>query len=214
MKICIAGKNNIAVNAVDYLIHTKKFPKDDLIIIVNQNDTGVDSWQKSLKKYALDNNLSVSPLEQVYDIEDLVFISLEFDKIIKTEKFKTKKFFNIHFSNLPKYKGMYTAVMPILKGETKAGVTLHRIDNGIDTGEIIDQIIFDLKLEDTSRDLYFNYLKHGFELFKKNIDMLFTNNFTSTKQNKNGASYYSKQEIDFRNIKIDFIFFTLRDFLA
>ena len=143
-------------------------------------------------------------LEQVYDIENLVFISLEFDRIIRTERFKTDRFFNIHFSNLPKYKGMYTSVMPILNGEQKAGVTLHRIDNGIDTGDIIDQIIFDLKLEYTSRDLYFKFLEHGFEIFTKNIDKLITNDFTTRKQGAANSSYYSKQAIDFGNISIDF----------
>ena len=55
MLVCIAGKNNIAVNAVDYLINNKKFAKENLVIVPNKNDTGVDSWQKSLRKYATDN---------------------------------------------------------------------------------------------------------------------------------------------------------------
>ena len=204
MKLCIAGKNNIAVNAVDYMIKEKKFPKDDLIIITNKNDNGVDSWQKSLKKYAIDNNLKIVSLDQVYDIDDLLFISLEFDRIIRTDKFKTDRFFNMHFSALPKYKGMFTAVLPILNGEKQTGVTLHRMDNGIDTGDIVDQIIFDIMPEDTSHDLYFKCLDYGFDLFKKNIDKLIANKFTSRKQGARGASYYSKNEIDFGNIKIDF----------
>ena len=203
MKLCIAGKNDIAVNALNYLINIKGISSKDIVIIPNRNDTGIDSWQHSLKKCAIDNQISIISLEEAYLIDDLIFISLEFDRIIKTEKFKTKKFFNIHFSNLPKYKGMYTSVMPILNGETTAGVTLHRINNGIDTGDIIDQISFKIKLEDTSRDLYFNFLKYGFNLFKRNIDKLIKNDFTTRKQGVINASYFSKSQIDFSNITID-----------
>ena len=35
---------------------------------------------------------------------------------------------------------MYTSIWPIINGENYCGVTLHEIDSGIDTGDIIDQI--------------------------------------------------------------------------
>ena len=203
MKICIAGKNDIAVNALFYLVFNLKYNKEDIIVVVNKNDTGVDSWQKSLKKNANDLNVRIKKLEEVYNEQDLIFLSLEFDRIIKTEKFKTDKLFNIHFSNLPAYKGMYTSVMPLLNGETTGGVTLHKIDNGIDTGDIISQKLFNIDINDTSRDLYFKYLDSAFVLFKENINKLIKNEFTAVKQSPCGSTYYSKSVIDFKNIKID-----------
>ncbi len=203
MKICVAGKNDIAVNAVDYLINKLNIEKKDIIAVINRNDIGEDSWQKSLKKYATDNDIVIKELQEVYEIEDLFFISLEFDRIIKTEKFKTKKLFNIHFSLLPSYKGMYTSAMPIINGEKKSGVTLHKIDNGIDTGDIIDQKEFDIDITDTCRDLYLKYIDFGFNLFKKNIDNLLQNNFIAKPQSCIGSSYYSKKAIDYSNLSID-----------
>ncbi|MBR2149690.1 MAG: hypothetical protein IJ965_09750, partial [Campylobacter sp.] len=41
------------------------------------------------------------------------------------------------------------------------------IDNGIDTGDIIDQIKFEIDLNDTARDLYLKYIENSFILFKK-----------------------------------------------
>ena len=58
-------------------------------------------------------------------------------EIIKTKNFKSNKLFNLHFSLLPSYKGMHTSAFPILNGEKYSGVTIHKIDNGIDTGDII-----------------------------------------------------------------------------
>lgn len=201
MKICIAGKNNIAVNALLYLL--KEYKNNEFLVVLNKNDTGKDNWQKSLKKCAIAKNIQIAALEEVYDIEDLIFISLEFDRIIRTEKFKTDKLYNIHFSNLPSYKGMYTSVMPILKGEKTGGVTLHKIDNGIDTGDIIAQKLFNIEINDTARDLYFKYLDNALSLFKENFDNLLTGTFTAKKQSEINSSYYSKKEIDFNNIVIN-----------
>lgn len=162
---------------------------------------------KIIKKYALDNNIKIKTLEDCYDIKDLIFLSLEFDRIIKTEFFKTKKMYNIHFSLLPAYKGMYTSALPIINGEKYSGVTLHKIDNGIDTGDIIDQIKFEIDLNDTARDLYLKYIENSFILFKKNIKNIkniFEGNFISISQQAIGSSYYSKKAIDYSNLKFDY----------
>ena len=74
-----------------------------------------------------------------------MFISLEYHRLIDPLKFVTSKLYNPHFSLLPAYKGMYTSALPLLNDEKDAGVTLHHIDSGIDTGDIIDQIIFPIE---------------------------------------------------------------------
>jgi len=204
MRLCIAGKNNIAVDAVKYIIESELLKKENLFVLPNKNISNEDTWQKSLKKYALDNNLQITNLDKMYRYDDLIFISLEFDKIINTNKFKTNKLYNIHFSYLPAYKGVYTSIFPILKGETESGVTLHKIDNGIDTGDIIEQIKFDIGINETARDLYFKYLKFGFELFKKNIRKILLNDISLKKQNNIKASYFSRKSIDLQNIDINF----------
>ena len=165
MKICIAGKNNIAVWALRYLLHIG-ICRQDIFILPNASDCGYDTWQYSLLKCAKDENLMVVTLQDIYAMSDLLFISLEFDKLIDIEKFASKNLFNIHFSNLPKYKGAYTSIMPLLYGESETGVTLHKIDSGVDTGDIVDQMTFAIGLQDSARMLYDNYNKYAFLLFK------------------------------------------------
>lgn len=202
--ICIAGKNDIAVNSSRYLLNEYGIDPRELVILPNDDDKGYDSWQKSLKKFALDNDLRIVELEDLYPEEDLLFISLEFNRIINIDKFNSKRLFNIHFSLLPKYKGMYTSVTPILNGDMSSGVTLHKIDKGIDTGDIIAQIEFEIDINDTARDLYFKYNQYGFQLFKENIDSLIKNSFISRQQSKLGSTYWGKNTIDFSRIEIDF----------
>jgi len=203
MKICIAGKNSIAVNAVDHLINLIDKGDHEIVVLPNNDDLGYDDWQPSLSKYASNNDLNIVDINELYYLNDLIFISLEYNRIIDPNKFQTEKLFNIHFSYLPSYKGMYTSIHPIINGEKKSGVTLHLIDSGIDAGEIIDCIQFPLEIDDTARDLYFKYLDYGFKIFKNNIISIINNTYNSTSQSNLYASYYSKKSIDFNNIKID-----------
>lgn len=200
--ICIAGKNNIAVDGLNYLL--ENHPKDKIVFIPNQNDLGIDGWQLSFRKHALKKNIKQVSLEDMYDLDDLVFLSLEFDKIIKPNLFQSKNLFNIHFSMLPKYKGMYTSALPLLHGEKSSGVTLHRIDAGIDTGCIISQLEFEINFTDTARDLYFKYLTAAKKLLLKNIESILSGKFMCTAQQSIGASYYSKAAIDYSSLSIDF----------
>jgi len=201
--VCIAGKNNIAVSGLKHLLDYYSH-KINLCFLPNPTDYGVDDWQPSLKKFGEERNIRRAQLDELYKTEDLLFISLEYSEIIDPKKFLTNRLFNIHFSLLPKYKGMYTSALPIINGEEESGVTLHKIDSGIDTGEIIDQIRFQISEDDTARDLYQKYLDNGILLFERSIGQLIDENFASTPQPANGASYYSKKSIDYTAVKINF----------
>ena len=135
MFICVAGKNNIAVDVLEYLIRINN-GRYELGVVCNKTETGKNSWQKSLRFFSQRFNVPEYHLEDMYMRDDLIFISLEFDKIVNPDLFKDARLFNIHFSLLPSYKGMYTSAIPILNGEEMVGVTFHEIDKGIDTGNI------------------------------------------------------------------------------
>jgi len=203
LNVCIAGKNQIAVDALSYLLNDLSFNKANIFICPNKNDSGFNTWQPSLKMFAEKQNIRIVDLKEIYDIQDLIFISLEYDKIINPDRFKTDRLFNIHFSLLPKYKGVYTSIFPILTGEEYSGVTLHKIDPGIDTGDIIAQKQFKIGINETARDLYFKYLQFGFDLFKENIVSLIKKQFTIENQSPLSSSYFSRKDLDLNNISIN-----------
>lgn len=199
--IVIAGKNDIAVHglllAIDY------FDTEKIIVIANSNDEGIDSWQRSLLKVAREKNITVKTLEEVYESEISCFISLEFDQIVKPEKLRTDKIYNIHFSELPKYKGMYTSVWPILYADKHSGVTLHKIDQGIDTGDVIAQKIFKLSESDRSQDCYSKYIDSAKSLLSEWFVKIIEKDIQSTKQTAVNSTYFSKKTIDYSKINID-----------
>jgi methionyl-tRNA formyltransferase len=200
--VVIAGKNNIAVNVLEHV--RKNYPRVSIQAIVNLTDKGVDGFQRSFKKYCQLNDINIIELSEAYKIDDLVFLSLEFDKIIKPSLFKSEHLYNIHFSKLPAYKGMYTSAWPIINGETETGVTLHKIDSGIDTGDIIAQSVFELSEDETAASLYQRYISFGTDLVISKLDALFNNDIIYVRQQAKGASYYSKKTIDYGNVVIDF----------
>ncbi len=199
MYICIAGKNECSIEAIKIL--TKyKISKKYIYILPNSSDDGRDSWQPSLKKFARKNKFKVVTINKLYAINELVLFSLEYEKIIDVDKFKSKKLFNLHFSLLPKYRGCHTNFLQIYNGEKYSGVTLHKINRGIDSGDIIDQKKFKIKLNDTAYDNYFRLMKCSVILFKKNINNILNSNYTLKKQNLSNGKYYKRNSVNYKKI--------------
>ena len=60
----------------------------------------------------------------------------------------------IHASLLPKYAGGAPLVWAMIYGEKKSGITLFRMEDGVDDGDIIAQKSFDIDFNDTIKDVY------------------------------------------------------------
>lgn len=199
--VCIAGKNRIAVEAAEFI--RREHPDLPLCIMANRTDGGYDTWQPSFVSWAARNDIPVRTMDEVLPVDGLLFLSLEYDRLIKPAAFKTQTLINIHFSHLPEYKGMYTSVWPLLDGKDYSGVTLHRIDPGIDTGDIIAQRKIPLGPDTTARELYEAYLNNGLALVQEWFPRLLTGDYHATPQPATGSTYRSRRSLDFANLTID-----------
>jgi methionyl-tRNA formyltransferase len=197
--IVIAGKNNIAVHALEST--RRMFPARELAIVCNKSEAGSDGWQRSLRALAQQLDVREISLDDAYR-QATTFLSLEFDRIVKPERFASERTFNIHFSKLPRYKGMYTSVWPILFGDAESAVTLHRIDAGIDTGDVVAQTSFSIPQHWVSRDLYFGYTAAACALFDAWVERLVSGKVSATPQAAAESTYYGKNAIDFRAIAL------------
>jgi methionyl-tRNA formyltransferase len=195
--LCVAGKNDIAVNVLTALLE-KGHKSSDLCVVLNSDDKKKHTWQKSLGFVAEQSGIRICKIEELYELTDLVLLSIEYDKIIRPSAFQSSKLYNIHFSLLPAYRGVATSVWPIFYGEEKTGVTLHLIDSGIDTGPIIEQDSFEIGLHWTARDVYLNCMKRGAELIKGWISELQSATVPLRPQSPLKATYYARDEVNFR----------------
>ena len=207
MLICIAGKNSIAVDIAGYFLsHPELLIQNRLVVTCNRNEDGKDGWQPSLRAFAKKHHIEEVELESLYGEKDLLFLSLEYDRIVRSGKFQSDQLYNIHFSLLPQYKGMYTAIMPLLNHESCTGVTFHRINEGIDCGDIWRQTVIPIEPEDTSYSVYMKCLKEGTALVREALYSLLLDHVPMkfAKQPKEGSTYFSKESFDYRNRQIDF----------
>lgn len=199
--IVVAGKNNIAVHALNYLVD--RLGNEAVIALPNQNDSGENGWQQSLRLAANERHVQQTSLESIENDKVKLFLSLEYDRIINPSSFRDASLYNFHFSCLPRYKGMYTSIWPILYGDAKSGVTLHKIDQGIDTGDIFAQCTFKISSIDRSRDLYRKYIKNAIALFDEKIEEILSGALNPIPQSAAGSTYFSKDTIDFSKLTIN-----------
>ncbi|QYJ88706.1 formyltransferase family protein [Shewanella halotolerans] len=201
MNIVIAGKNNIAIDVLEAMKF--KYPSFQYYAVFNANDYGVDGFQRSFKKYCSESSIKELTLTEAYCLSNAIFISLEYDKIVNPKSFSHNRVYNIHFSKLPSYKGMYTSAWPIINGESQSGVTFHYIDKGIDTGDIIYQECIAIQKGETAKSLYEKYIVSGTKLIVEHIDEIVAGKLTGKKQDAYDSSYYSRKSIDYSDIDID-----------
>jgi phosphoribosylglycinamide formyltransferase 1 len=82
------------------------------------------------------------------------------------------KLINIHPSLLPEFKGAHAVRDALQAGATKTGVTIHYVDEGVDTGEIIVQSEVSIEPNDTEAVLHERIKKIEHELLASTIEQI------------------------------------------
>lgn len=108
----------------------------------------------------------------VAQLQPQIGISAHFTKIIKKKLLSLPSlgFINLHPSPLPYYRGATPQHWQIANGETSSAVTVHYINEGIDTGDIVVQEKFDIAFTDYVADLQKKWLKIYPEIITRAID--------------------------------------------
>lgn len=83
----------------------------------------------------------------IQDLKPDIIVSAYFNQIIKEPVIDLPKFgiLNIHPGWLPAYRGAMAYFWVLKNGSEKAGVSIHWIDKGIDTGELVSRREFKIK---------------------------------------------------------------------
>ncbi|HEY8187102.1 MAG TPA: methionyl-tRNA formyltransferase [Pyrinomonadaceae bacterium] len=100
-------------------------------------------------------------------------------------------FLGLHQSLLPKYRGSAPLVWAALRGEKQTGVSLFYFDEGIDTGDVVDQVSFALTPHDTITDVLAKAETAAVELVTRYAEPLLSGTAPRRKQDHELASYGS-----------------------
>lgn len=122
---------------------------------------------------------------------DWLFI-IGWSQIAKKELISTPNLgcLGMHPTLLPNGRGRAAIPWAIINNLSKTGVTLFRIDEGVDTGDIIDQIEIPIDSMTTATDLYKKIDRIHVELINKNIDDIYSGAINLTPQNNEDATYW------------------------
>lgn len=97
----------------------------------------------------------------------------------------------VHASLLPRYRGFAPLVWAMINGESKTGVTLFYIREGIDSGNIIAQKEIHIMEEDYISDLLSKVEDITLEILEENYFSIISEEIISIEQNESEASYCS-----------------------
>mgnify|MGYP000439020869 FL=1 len=97
---------------------------------------------------------------------------------------------NVHASLLPKYRGAAPIQWAIIKGETKTGVTIMYMDEGLDTGDIISMRETSIGEDMTGGELYEKLAHVGAELLADTLPSIIDGTAPRTPQDNEQASYF------------------------
>ena len=95
---------------------------------------------------------------------------------------------NLHVSLLPKYRGAAPIQWSLINGDKQTGVTVMYIDEGLDTGDIIDVLPIDIDENETQEMLFKKVAEKGKVFLSKVMSDVIDGNFTRTPQDNSKAT--------------------------
>lgn len=204
LRIIFMGTPELAAASLAALLHEPAF---QIVAVVTQPDRpkGRDlKLQPSpVKELALQSKLPVlQPLkarEESFIAElralqpDLIAVAA-FGQILPKGILELPRLgcLNVHTSLLPKYRGASPIQSAILHGETETGVTIMKMDVGLDTGDILTQRATPIRAEDNAATLHDRLAQLGAELLVETIPAYAAGKIQSQPQQHELATHVAK----------------------
>jgi methionyl-tRNA formyltransferase len=99
---------------------------------------------------------------------------------------------NIHASLLPRWRGAAPIQRAVLAGDAKTGVTIMRMEAGLDTGPMLGAREIDIGADDTAKTLHDRLARLGAELIGETLDALCAGRVREVPQPSAGVTYAEK----------------------
>lgn len=123
---------------------------------------------------------------------DLILIH-SYSMIVRPDVLALCDVVNIHGALLPQYRGANPIQWAILNNEYETGVTMHYVDEGVDTGDIIAQCKVPMFLEDTWVSIYDRIFSSADKMISEEIPKLLSGTNTRTQQDERIAKYWPRR---------------------
>lgn len=203
MKIVFMGTPDFAVPCLEKLINSD----NEVVGVFSQPDKPVGRKQiltpPPVKQCAEKYNIPIfqpDKLKQSNAVEiiknlgaDLIVV-VAYGKLLSKEILECTKYgcINVHASLLPEYRGAAPIQWAVIDGKEKTGVSIMKMNEGLDTGDVILCDETQIDINETAPQLFERLSYIGSKLLPKAIDMIDSGSVKLTKQNDALATYAPK----------------------
>ena len=153
-----------------------------------------------VKQLALEHNLPVyqpktlrteEVQQQIRELDPELIVVVAYGRILPPEVLcvPPKGCINLHVSLLPKYRGAAPIQWAILDGETCTGVTTMLMDEGIDTGDMLEKMEVPIAPDETGGSLHDKLSRAGAELIRSTLRRLEAGTLVPEPQTEEGTCY-------------------------
>ena len=200
LRILFMGTPEFAVPCLEQLI------KDgyDICGVFTQPDKpkgrGYVMTPPPVKVCAMERNLPVYQPEKMRDgkalniikeLEPQLIIVVAYGKILPKEILDFPQYgcINVHASLLPKYRGAAPIQWSVINGETETGVTLMKMDTGLDTGDMLYCQSTPIGQDETAGELHDRLSILGAKTLSDGLKLFLENKLTAQKQDDSLSCY-------------------------
>lgn len=134
-----------------------------------------------------------------------VGVVVAFGRILRIEVLELARhgMVNVHFSLLPRWRGAAPVARALMSGDSMTGVTIMKLDEGLDTGPIISAQAIDIPPDDDVGMLTDRLATMGARLLVRELPRYLSGELEPAPQTDEGATYAPKIEKSDRPIDVD-----------
>ncbi len=203
MRVIFMGTPDFAVGTLEEIIKAGH----EVVLVVSQPDKqkgrGKAVQQTPVKECALSHGIEVYQPAKVKETECIehlrayqpdIIVVAAFGQIVSREILEMPKYgcINVHASLLPKYRGAAPIQWAVLNGDAVSGVTIQRMAEGVDTGDIIMQREVALAEDETGGSLFERLAEVGATLCVEAMEAIADGTAQYTPQDNEAATHVGK----------------------
>ena len=214
MRVIFMGTPDFAVGTLEEIIKAGH----EVMLVVSQPDKAVGRSKAlrytPVKACAFEHGIEVYQPQKVRDSEcierlrtyhpDIIIVEA-FGQIIPRAILDMPRYgcVNVHASLLPKYRGAAPIQWAVINGDAVTGVTTMRMDEGLDTGDMILKEEVKIRADETGGSLFDRLSEVGAKLCVRTMEAIDAGTATYTPQDNSQAThtamfYYDRGCIDLK----------------
>lgn len=202
MRVIFMGTPDFAVKTLEKIIKAGH----EVVLVVTQPDKpkgrGKMMQFPPVKECALAHGVEVFQPARIREQECIevlrtyhpdIIVVAAFGQILPKEILDMPQYgcINVHASLLPKYRGAAPIQWAVINGDEKSGVTIMRMDVGLDNGDMIAKEEVVLAADETGGSLFDRLAETGAALCVKTMSQIEEGNVTYTPQREDEATHVS-----------------------